>query len=107
LIHTIALDGSAIRFRCCDDQTILAAQMGAGVAAINVGCRGGGCGVCRVQILSGPYRTGTMSRAQVSTSDVAAGIVLACQVIPQGDLRLRPLAARPVVAAPVPDAHQS
>ena len=59
---------------------------------IPVGCRGGGCGVCRVQVLGGAsYQTGKMSRAQVSHEDEAKGICLACKLIPTQDLELKVL----------------
>ncbi len=58
-------------------------------AAISVGCRGGGCGVCRVRILEGTYTTKRMSRRHVSEADETVGVVLACRTIPTSDLTLR------------------
>lgn len=52
------------------------------------GCRGGGCGVCRVRVLSGPYRCDRMSRAHISMADEADGLALACRLWPEGDLEL-------------------
>ncbi len=54
-----------------------------------VGCRRGGCGVCRVRVTQGAYRSERMSRAHVSAHDEAAGVVLACCIYPQSDLSLR------------------
>jgi len=54
-----------------------------------VGCRRGGCGICRVRVLSGEYDSGPMSRACVSAEDEAAGVVLACCIYPRSDLSLR------------------
>ena len=54
-----------------------------------VGCRRGGCGICRVRVLSGQYDSGPMSRSCVSAEDEAAGVVLACSIYPQSDLSLR------------------
>ena len=62
-----------------------------------VGCRRGGCGICRVKVLSGEYRSEVMSRAHVSAEDEAAGIVLSCCIYPLSDLSLRletPVTAR-------------
>lgn len=56
--------------------------------AIRVGCRGGGCGLCKIRILQGEYRTKTMSRAHVSEQEQAQGFALACRVWPQSDLVL-------------------
>lgn len=54
-----------------------------------VGCRRGGCGVCRVRVLAGEYDKGPMSRAHVSAADEAAGVVLSCCIYPRSDLSLR------------------
>jgi ferredoxin len=54
-----------------------------------VGCRRGGCGVCRVRVLDGEYRCEPMSRAHVSEADQAAGLVLSCSIYPLSDLSLR------------------
>jgi ferredoxin len=54
-----------------------------------VGCRRGGCGICRVRVLAGQYRSDAMSRSHVSAEDEAAGVVLACCIYPLSDLSLR------------------
>jgi ferredoxin len=54
-----------------------------------VGCRRGGCGICRVRVLSGEYDSGPMSRSCVSAEDEATGVVLACCIYPRSDLSLR------------------
>jgi ferredoxin len=62
-----------------------------------VGCRRGGCGVCRVRVLEGDYRRDPMSRTHVSVEDEAGGVVLACCIYPRSDLSLRleaPVAAK-------------
>jgi ferredoxin len=82
---------AALSFPCRDDQSVLGAMIQAGATAVQVGCRSGGCGVCRVQVLDGRYETGTMSHAQVSQDERGQGIVLSCQLFPRGDLRLRAL----------------
>lgn len=88
----ITLADSGTQFVCKDGQNVLAAMERLGRRGIPVGCRGGGCGICRVQVLEGTrYRTQKMSRAQISEDDLAAGICLACKLIPEGDLTLRAL----------------
>ena len=87
---TIAETGDA--FACTPGQNVLLAMERLGRQEIPVGCRGGGCGICRVQILGdGKYRTLKMSRAQISVSDEANGICLACKLIPESDLCITPL----------------
>ena len=58
---------------------------------IPVGCRQGGCGVCKVQVFEGTYRTRVMSRAHVTREDQDHGRVLACCIWPTSDLRIRVL----------------
>lgn len=87
---TIAETGE--QFVCKDGQNVLAAMEKLGRSGIPVGCRGGGCGICRVRVLgNGAFRTLKMSRAQVSEADEAMGICLACKLIPEGPLTVRPL----------------
>ena len=57
---------------------------------VKVGCRNGGCGVCRVRVLSGEYVTRKMSRDHVSAEDEARGYVLACRLYPKSDLEIEP-----------------
>jgi ferredoxin len=49
-------------------------------------CMGGGCGQCKIRILSGSYRTEKMSAAHVSQAELASGFVLACKTVPLSDL---------------------
>lgn len=52
---------------------------------VAVGCRRGGCGICKVRVLTGAYTTGKMSRARVSEEEEARGWALACRLEPLGD----------------------
>lgn len=56
---------------------------------IPVGCRSGGCGVCKIKVLSGRYTTLKMSRAHVGAEEEADGYALACRTLPQSDLTVR------------------
>lgn len=82
-------------FKCRADMSVLQAMERSGTKSIQVGCRGGGCGFCRVRVWAGEYRTGPMSRAQVSESEERQGFALACQLYPLSDLRLEPLGPKP------------
>ena len=101
---TIQIQGAG-QFLCKSDERVITAmerQIGLcftapGGARIPVGCRRGGCGICRVQVLEGEYRTDPMSRAHVTDGDELERIVLACCLYPQSDLSLR---LRPKPAAP-------
>ena len=75
--------------RCNPDESLLQAMERAGEGVIAVGCRGGGCGVCRVQVMTGRYLTRPMSAARVSPSERVSGYALACRLFPRGDLSVR------------------
>jgi ferredoxin len=57
-----------------------------GRSPLVVGCRGGGCGACRVRVLDGTFDVLRMSARHVTPDDLAAGIVLACRIVPTSDL---------------------
>jgi ferredoxin len=54
-----------------------------------VGCRRGGCGICRVRVTSGEYRADKMSRAHISAEDEQAGLALSCCIYPLSELSLK------------------
>jgi ferredoxin len=83
-----------VSFRCSATQTLLEGMETSGSEAIPVGCRGGGCGVCKVRIESGIVHRLKMSRARISIDEERAGLVLACRAYPRSALRVQSLAAR-------------
>lgn len=83
---TVADSGEV--FRCREDETLLAGMERLGRRGIPVGCRGGGCGVCKVKIEAGAFSARVMSRECVSAEEERDGIVLACRVKPLSDIRL-------------------
>lgn len=68
---------------CSSGQTLLAALTG---RRVRVGCRGGGCGVCEVRIVSGKARYAPMSARHIDKDKRSRGNVLACRTYPLGDL---------------------
>ncbi len=91
--------GDTVTFPVRDGHLVLREMLLRPGRDISVGCRGGGCGVCRVQVLSGDYLTRRMSRAHVTEAEQAAGIVLACRLIPLTDIIVEP---RPSKQQPQP-----
>ncbi len=67
-------------------KTLLVAMELAASQAIAVGCRGGGCGMCKIRVLAGEYDRKRMSCAHISEQEQAAGFALACRVLPRSDL---------------------
>ncbi|MDY6891716.1 MAG: 2Fe-2S iron-sulfur cluster binding domain-containing protein [Pseudomonadota bacterium] len=88
--HRIELADAQTSFNASSEQSVLVAMERAGQALIPVGCRGGGCGQCRIRILNGEYFSKRMSRAWVSPEEEAEGTVLACRVYARSDLTIEP-----------------
>jgi ferredoxin len=93
------------RYACADTRSLLEGMEALGRRGIPVGCRNGGCGVCKVQVVSGVYTSRVMSRAHVSADDEREGRVLACRVRPASDLSLTVIGKtrKSVCAAKPPD----
>ncbi len=85
----VTIDEGSHSFVCDQDQAVLSAMLASGCQSLKVGCRSGGCGVCRVQIVEGEWEAGTMSQAQVDAEAQRQGYSLACRLYPRSDLRLR------------------
>ena len=85
----IFIEDCGVSFNCTEQQTVLRGMESLGNRGIPVGCRQGGCGVCKVFVVEGTYRKRVMSREQVSEDDERAHRVLACCIWPTSDLRLR------------------
>ncbi len=75
-------------FTALEGCSLLMSMERSGTQAIKVGCRGGGCGMCKIRVMKGRYISKRMSRAHVSESDEQQGLVLACRVFPQEDLTI-------------------
>lgn len=86
--YAITINSSGQSFDCAEGHNVLQGMLLRGRRGIPVGCRGGGCGVCKVRVLEGRYSTGTMSVGCVSHEERASGMVLACKLFPETDLRV-------------------
>ncbi len=84
--YKILLKDEDISYDCSGQQNLLEGMTRFGKKGIPVGCRGGGCGVCKVKILLGTYTPKKMSRAHVSEEEQEDGYVLACRCNPDSDL---------------------
>ena len=91
IYYNVVIDETGERFRCSPQESLLVGMERLGKKGIPVGCRGGGCGVCKVQLEAGECSKRVMSRDHVSAEEEANGIVLACRVKPLSDIRLRVL----------------
>ena len=87
-VYTVTIDDDESSYRCADHRSLLEGMEALGRKGIPVGCRNGGCGVCKVRITSGTCARRIMSREHVTEEEEAAGYVLACRVNPTSDIRL-------------------
>lgn len=87
--YMVVIEESGTSYACRSKESLLEGMHRLGRRGIPLGCRGGGCGVCKVQIAEGQYHTGVMSRDHVSPQDEAQGRVLACRVFPCSDISLK------------------
>lgn len=91
IYHTVVIEETGESYRCAQNESLLNGMERLGKRGIPVGCRGGGCGVCKIEVLAGSFTKRVMSRDYVSGEDEAAGRVLACRISPTSDIRLRVL----------------
>ena len=87
--YVVTIEDTAESFRVSEQKTVLEGMAALGKKGIPVGCCGGGCGICKIEIVSGTYRKRVMSRKHVSEEDEACDRVLACRVWPTSDLNVR------------------
>ncbi|WP_083231747.1 2Fe-2S iron-sulfur cluster-binding protein [Marinobacter adhaerens] len=86
------------RFRCDEDQSVLKAMELVGKKCVPVGCRGGGCGFCKIRVVEGEFRCGKMSKTHCPPEALEKGEVLACRIYPRTDLMIE---CMPQPAAPL------
>jgi len=83
-------EGGCTTFACPEGSSILSAMEKFGLAVISVGCRGGGCGICKIAIEAGEFESGKMSKAHISDEDRKTAS-LACRTYPRSAIHIKPL----------------
>jgi ferredoxin len=64
--YNVVIEETGESFRCSPQESLLVGMERLGKKGIPVGCRGGGCGVCKIEITEGTYQKRVMSREYVS-----------------------------------------
>ena len=64
-VYRITEQCSGKSFECEAGQSVLKAMEQRGMKCVPVGCRGGGCGYCKIQVLAGEFECGKMSKVHV------------------------------------------
>ena len=122
---TVEIAQTGESYMCATDENLLKGMLKLGRKGIPAGCVSGGCGVCKVRIVSGSVRLlGPVSRAHVSASEQSQGYTLACRAAPESPVQLQvcarlskpfspscnsfspPVAAAPASAAAAARHHQ-
>ena len=70
---------------CEAGETVLSALLRSG-ASVVFGCRGGGCGICKMRLSAGTVDHGRCSAAVLPEEDRRRGAFLSCQARPVGDI---------------------
>lgn len=102
----VRIADSGERFACHPGENILKAMERLNRKGIPVGCRGGGCGVCKVRIVTGSCGARRMSRAHVTEAEEKAGFGLACCLLPTSDVAVEAVGLTSKCVVPRAD-HQS
>ena len=104
--HRITIEDTAEQYPCDEQESVLHGMARLGRRGIPLGCRGGGCGICKVHVTQGSFAAKVMSQAHVSAEEIATGTVLACRIMPHSDLclqvigKMKKTVCRAVPAAP-------
>lgn len=84
----ISVTGHDLSVDCAADETILAALHRAG-HAVSVGCRRGGCGVCKVDLAAGDVDyTRPVADTVLTAEERADGVCLPCRAVPVTDVEV-------------------
>lgn len=88
-IKFITIHEGTVSFLCSPAQTILSAIERQRYKTLLVGCREGGCGVCKAQLIRGSVHLKKMSRSHISKQEEEDGYVLTCCAYPRSDVLLQ------------------
>lgn len=81
----LTVQGEDASVVCQDDETVLDALYRNGFA-YRTGCRRGGCGICKVDIISGSVKYNRVVADTVLTDEErASGTCLSCRAVPTSD----------------------
>lgn len=87
--HTVRFVETGETLACTDDRSLLTSMERLGRKGIPVGCRNGGCGVCKVRVITGTCERRVMSRAHVTHDEEREGYALACRITPSSDMAVQ------------------
>ena len=86
---TVHVEDTDIQWRCRHGQSIAQGADRAQQGHLLAGCRGGGCGVCKVQLVAGQVSLRPHGSNTLTPKEKSDGMVLACCAEPRSDVRIR------------------
>jgi len=86
--YEVMIEETGEKYRCSSSESLLSGMERLGKKGIPVGCRGGGCGICKIKVSQGNIEKRVMSREHISQLEEEEGLVLACRVRPLSDIHL-------------------
>ena len=84
-VFTITLNPVGDAIACGPEESVLTAILRSG-ASVVFGCRGGGCGTCKMRLISGQVEHGRCSAAVLPEEEKQYGWFLSCQARALGNL---------------------
>jgi len=91
-VYTITLSPVGDAVACAPEESVLAAILSSG-ASVVFGCRGGGCGTCKMRLISGRVEHGRCSAAVLPEEEKEYGWFLSCRARALTDLTVELTAA--------------
>ena len=88
---TITVADRQQEFLCREGESLLNGMDYQRNKAIKIGCRGGGCGICKIKINRGEYDAKKMSIKHVTQEEREQGFALSCRVYPTSDMTIEAL----------------
>ena len=86
---TVAVDGHDVELECRAGETIMGSLSRHGFT-YRIGCRRGGCGFCKVDLLSGEVEYNkVVSPTVLSEAERESGVCLSCRAVPVTDVVIR------------------
>jgi CDP-4-dehydro-6-deoxyglucose reductase len=86
-VYTITLSPIGDTVECRREETVLSAILRSD-AKVVFGCRGGGCGTCKMHLISGRVDLGRCSAAVLTEEEKENGAFLSCQARALSDLTI-------------------
>jgi len=87
MLNIKVIDQNGPIITCGENETLLDAANRQGVK-IPYGCKGGGCGMCKVKIEEGEYFSKKMSMAALPESERELHYTLACKTYPRSNVSM-------------------